>query len=145
MRDPQARGENAASNLSRPAQKLTYSFRTTQPNTAVAARRAPEAFLVNASGSTAPKLPVLDTGDDGFAVTVEAAGDHTLVLDVESPVTARGAKAEVGFDLGLPRAPITTLALDPPQGDVKRVNLTTKTPDPAALTKDARNNAGSSG
>ena len=110
------------------ALKLTYSFRTTQPNTAVSlgGRRA---FLVSATLDGA-KLPVLDTGEDGFAVTVEAPGAHALVLDVEAPVTARGAKAEVGFDLGLPRAPITTLALDPPPGDVKRVNITTRTPDP---------------
>jgi hypothetical protein len=119
----QKRGEQLVAAL-----KLTYSFRTTQPNTAVAlgARRA---FLVGAALDGA-KLPVLDTGDDGFAVTVESAGDHKLVLDVEAPVTARGAKTEVGFDLGLPRAPITTLALDPPPGDVKRVNLTTRTTEP---------------
>jgi hypothetical protein len=124
------RGEQLVASL-----KITYSFRTTQPNTAISlgGRRA---FLVNAAIDGA-KLPVLDTGDEGFAVTVEAAGDHTLVLEVEAPVTARGAKAEVGFDLGLPRAPITTLALDPPPGDVKRVNLTTRTPDPAQPMKPA--------
>ena len=117
------------------ALKLTYSFRTAQANAAVSLGGR-KAFLVSAALDGA-KLPVLDTGDDGFAVTVEAAGDHTLVLDVEAPVTARGAKAEVGFDLGLPRAPITTLALDPPPGDVKRVNLTTRAPDPAQPLKAA--------
>ena len=122
------RGEQLVASL-----KLTYSFRTTQANAAVALGGR-KAFLVAAALDGA-KLPVLDTGEDGFAVTVETAGDHALVLDVEAPVTARGAKAEVGFDLGLPRAPITTLALDSPQGDVKRVNLVTRTPDPAAPTK----------
>lgn len=114
------------------ALKLTYSFRTTQPGAAVSlgARRA---FLVSASLDGA-KLPVLDTGEEGFAATVESAGDHTLTLDVEAPVTARGTKAEVGFELGLPRAPITTLALDPP-GGVKRVSLATRTPDPAQPAK----------
>jgi hypothetical protein len=113
--------------------KLTYTFRTTQANTAVllGGRRT---FLVSATLDGA-KLPLLDTGDEGFAATVEAAGDHTLVLDVETPVTARGAKAEVGFDFSLPRAPITTLALDPPAGGVKRVNLATRTPDPALPVK----------
>jgi hypothetical protein len=122
------RGEQLVATL-----KFTYAFRTTQANTAVllGGRRA---FLVTAALDGA-KLPVLDTGDEGFAVMIEAAGDHSLVLDVEVPVTARGTKAEVGFDLGLPRAPITTLALDPPSGDVKRVNLTTRTPDPSQPTK----------
>src|SRR5262249_41032521 len=89
----QKRGEQLVAAL-----KLTYSFRTAQPNAAVllGGRRA---FLVGAALDGA-KLPVLDTGDEGFAVAVEAAGDHKLVLDVEAPVTARGAKAEVGFDLG---------------------------------------------
>lgn len=126
------RGEQLVATL-----KLTYSFRTTQASTAISlgGRRA---FLVAAALDGA-KLPVLDTGDEGFAVMVETAGDHTLILDVEVPVTARGTKAEVGFDLGLPRAPITTLALDPPAGDVKRVNLTTRTPDPAQPTKAPEN------
>jgi len=120
------RGEQLVATL-----KFTYSFRTTQANAAVALGGR-KAFLVSAALDGA-KLPVLDTGEDGFAVTVEPAGDHTLVLDVEAPVTARGAKAEIGFDLGLPRAPITTFALDPPPGDVKRVNITTRAPDPSAV------------
>jgi hypothetical protein len=115
------------------ALKLTYSFRTTQANAAVALGGR-KAFLVGAALDGA-KLPVLDTGEDGFAVAVEAPGDHALVLDAEVPVTARGAKAEVGFDIGLPRSPITALALDPPLGEVKRVNLTTRTPDPAQPAK----------
>ncbi|MFM8272101.1 MAG: hypothetical protein ACKODX_07160, partial [Gemmata sp.] len=108
--------------------KLTYTFRTAQANSAVAlgGRRA---FLLGAALDGA-KLPVLDTAEDGFAALVEAAGDHALVLDAEVPVTAHGLKTEVGFDFGLPRAPITTLALDPPPGGVARVTLITKTPDP---------------
>ncbi len=114
------------------ALKLTYSFRTTQANTAVSlgGRRA---FLVAAALDSA-KLPVLDTGDEGFAAMIEAPGDHTLTLDLEAPVTARGVKAEVGFELGLPRAPITTLALDAP-GGVKRVNLVARTPDAGLLPR----------
>lgn len=110
------------------ALRLTYSFRTARPNAAVAlgGRRA---FLVSAALDGA-RLPVLETGDDGFAVSVDAPGEHTLVLDAEAPVTARGAQAEVGFDLGLPKSPITTLALEPPPGDVKRVALVTRAPDP---------------
>jgi hypothetical protein len=132
----QKRGEQLVAVL-----KLTYSFRTVQASAAVALG-GKKAFLVSAALDGA-KLPVLDTGEDGFAVMVETAGDHTLVLDVEAPVTARGAKAEVGFDLGLPKAPITTLALGAPPGDVKRITLSTRTPDPAQPTKaDTRRLAG---
>jgi hypothetical protein len=109
--------------------KFTCTFRTTQPQTPVAlvGRRG---FLV-AAALDGNKLPVLDTTEDGFAALVETAGDHALTLDLEAPVTARGAKPELGFEIGLPRAPITTLVFDPPGPDVKRVNLTTRTPDPA--------------
>lgn len=107
--------------------KATYSFRTPAANAAVAlgCRRG---FLVGAA-LDGNKLPVLDTGDEGFAALVESPGDHTLTLDLETPVATRGSKSEVGFELGLPRAPITTLAFTPP-ADVKRVSLATRTPDP---------------
>ncbi|MDB5306388.1 MAG: hypothetical protein JWO38_590 [Gemmataceae bacterium] len=117
------RGETVVAAL-----RATYTFRTTTPNAAVALG-GKRAFLVAAALDGA-KLPVLDTGDDGFVVLVEAAGDHTLALDLEAPVTGRGTKTEVGFEVGLPRAAITSLALDPPPG-VARVNLTTRTTDPA--------------
>lgn len=109
--------------------KLTCTFRTAAPQTAVSlgGRRG---FLVAAS-LDGNKLPVLDTTEDGFSLMVETAGDHTLTLDLDVPVTARGSKLELGFEIGLPRAAITTLLFDPPGGDVKRVNLTTRTPDPA--------------
>ena len=92
--------------------KVTYTFRTAQPGAAVAlgGRRA----FVTGAALDGAKLPVLETADDGFTVLAEAAGAHTLVLDLEAPVTARGAKAEIGCEFGLPRAPITTFALDPP-------------------------------
>jgi len=109
--------------------KLTLSFQTTVAKTPVALG-GKKAFLVSAS-LDGNKLPILDTVEDGLAAMIEAAGDHTLTLDLEAPVTSRGAKPELGFEMGLPRAPITTLLLDPPGSAVKRVNLTTRTPDPA--------------
>ncbi|MDY3554676.1 hypothetical protein R5W24_003802 [Gemmata sp. JC717] len=117
------------------ALKLTYTFRTAQPNAAVAlgGRRA---FATGAALDGA-KQPVLETADDGLAVLVEAAGAHALVLDLEAPVTARGTKAEIGFEFGLPRAPVTKFALEVP-GDVKRLALVTKTPDPPKLTEPRR-------
>jgi hypothetical protein len=115
--------------------KATYSFRTTAPNAAVAlgGRRG---FLV-AAALDGNKLPILDTGEDGFAAMIESPGDHKLTLDLETPVGTRGTKNEVGFELGLPRAPITTLALTLPGADVKRVNLATRTPDPAQPARPA--------
>lgn len=112
----------------------TFSFRTTLPQSAVALG-CRKAFLVSAK-LDGDKLPVLDAGEDGFATLIETPGDHTLVLNVELPITGRGVKSEVGFELALPRAAITTLALDPPAG-VDRVNLTTRTPDPAPPARPA--------
>jgi hypothetical protein len=111
---------------------LTYTFRTAAPNAPVAlgGRRG---FLV-AAALDGNRLPVLDTGEDGFAALVEAPGDHTLTLDLEAPVAGRGTKNEIGFEIGLPRAAITTLVLDPPPG-VERVSLTTRTPDPTQLLR----------
>src|SRR5262249_26799000 len=124
----QKRGEQLVAVL-----KLTYSFRTTQANTAVALG-AKKAFLGGAPLAK-EQLAVPDTREGRFARKVESAGEHTLILDAEALVTARGAKAEVGFDLGLPRSPVTTLALAAPPGDVKRINVVTKTPDPTQPTK----------
>src|SRR5262245_12617381 len=92
--------------------KLTLSFRTTAPQTPVALG-GKKGFLV-AAALDGGKLPILDTVEDGFAAVIEATGDHTLALDLEAPVTARGAKPELGFEIGLPRAAITTLLLEPP-------------------------------
>jgi len=109
--------------------KLTCTFRTTAPRSVVAlgGRRA---FLLSAvlDGN---KLPVLDATEDGFSLLVETPGDHSITLDLEAPITSRGAKPELGFEIGLPRAAITTLLLEPPGPDVKRVNLTTRTVDPS--------------
>lgn len=115
--------------------KATYSFRTTTANAAVAlgGRRG----YLTAAALDGNTLPVLDTGDDGFAAVVESPGDHTLTLGLETPVSTRGTKTEVGFELGLPRAPITTLVFAPPAADVKRVSLATRTPDPAPPARPA--------
>lgn len=114
---------------------LTYAFRTTSPGSAIALGGR-KGFLVSArlDGSS---LPVLETVDDGFAALVADVGEHTLKLEVEAPITSRGTKPEVGFEIGLPRAAITTLLLDSPGPNVKRVNLTTRTPDPSQPMKPA--------
>ncbi len=114
------RGERAVAALT-----LTYSFRTSAPKTVVALgcqRAFPLAARLDAG-----KLPVLGSGEDGLTAVIETAGEHTLAVDVEAPVGPQGAKAEVGFELGLPRAAITTLALAPPAG-VKKLTVGVRTP-----------------
>jgi hypothetical protein len=119
----QKRGEQPVAIL-----KLTCNFRTTVPQTAILLGGR-KGFLVKASlGNN--RLPVIETSEDGFVALIETPGDHTLTVEFETPVTPRGAKPELGFELGLPRAAITTLVFDPPTPDVLRVNLTTRTPDP---------------
>ncbi len=110
-----------------------FTFRTVSPKTVVTlgCQRA------TATGAKASdgKTPVLTAGDDGFAVLVETAGDHTLTLDLEVAVTARGPKGEFGFEFGLPRAAITTFALDKPPADVKAVSVGTRSSEPFTAVK----------
>ena len=112
-----------------------FTFRTVTPKTVVAlgCQRATATGAKGADGKT----PVLTAGEDGFAVLVEAAGDHTLTLDLEAAVTARGPKGELGFEFALPRAAITTLALDKPPADVQTVSVGTRSPEPFAAVKHA--------
>jgi hypothetical protein len=103
---------------------LTYSFRTAAPK-AVVALGGQKAFPL-AAKLDGGKLPALAAGDDGLTALVESPGEHTLVLTVEAPVGPRGGKAEVGFEVGLPRAAITTLALAPPE-KVKQLTVGVRT------------------
>lgn len=120
------------------ALKLTFTFRTTASNTSIALG-AKRSFLVSAK-LDGQSLPPLETADTGFSMTVEATGIHTAVLDVECPIAGRGTKPEIGFELGLPHAAITTLVFEPPEG-VGRVALTTRTAE-AGKSGDPRRVAG---
>ncbi len=51
-------------------------------------------------------------GDKGLSVLVESAGPHSLALDLELPLQSRDG--EIGFDIGLPGAPITKLTFAAP-------------------------------
>ncbi|MBI3409742.1 MAG: hypothetical protein HY040_15485 [Planctomycetes bacterium] len=82
------------------------------------------AFLVD-EGDLDGAVPTLDYSDDGYAAKVEKEGIHRLVLNLRLPVGLKRAPgvaggAERGFDLGLPGAAVTTLALELPPG-VKEV------------------------
>ena len=85
--------------------KLTYWFRTTLPQTMISLGGR-KGFLVSASVDGA-RLPILKNIDDGFAALIESAGEHSLTIDLDAPITARGAnaKTELGFEIGLPHAP----------------------------------------
>src|SRR5262245_49836454 len=116
------------------AVQVTYSFRTAAANTPVALG-GKRAFPVSAT-LDGKKVHILESADDGSAALIEMPGEHTLVVEYEANVAGRGTKTEIGFELGLPRAAITTLVFEPPP-DVKRVNLTTRTPDPTQPLKPA--------
>ncbi len=115
--------------------KITYAVRTTGPNVAVALG-GKRGFLVAAS-LDGNKLPVLETVDDGFAVLIASAGEHAVALDLECPVANRLAKLEIGFELSLPKAAITTLIFEPPAG-VKRLSVGTRTPEPVGIAGPAK-------
>jgi len=118
---------------------LTYRFRTTLPRAMVAlggGRAFPTSAKIDGDA-----LPVLIAADDGFNVLVETAGDHTLTLIAETPISARGFKSQLGFDIGLPKAAISSLTfISPYPGDSKgkRVTVSVRGGDPAAKPSDFR-------
>lgn len=115
---------------------LTFHYRTTTSR-AVVALGCQRAFPAAAKAGADPaKLPVLTATDDGLTVLVERPGDHTLTLDLEAPVGPRGGKGEVGFEVGLPRAAITTFALEPVAG-AKAATVSVRTADGKRSTEDA--------
>ena len=122
------RGERLVAALS-----LTYSFRTTQPRTLLILGCQRSVLVAAKTGQG--KLPILNPpGDDGLTLLADAAGEQTLTLEVEIPIAMRGTKNEIGFDIGLPRAAITTLKLDAaPAAGIKSVTLGTRVPEAASL------------
>jgi hypothetical protein len=86
-----------------------FDFRTERPNTTVSlgCQRA----WLRPGAALDGQLPLLSAAEDGLIkVLVETPGIHQLTMDMELPLIGRGAKGgEQGFDLGLPKAAITTL------------------------------------
>src|SRR5205085_917794 len=104
--------------------RTEFQFRTTIPRATVLLglqKGKPVAATID-DGKLAVLVPLKD--DDGFAVQVDAAGEHRLAVDLEAPLTSRGGKGgERGVELGLPGAAITTIQrLTLPAG-VTRVRL----------------------
>jgi len=105
--------------------RAEFAFTTEQPDTAV--------FLgllgahLTDEGELDRRVPLLEFGDEGLFVKVEKEGTHQLALNLKAPVSFKRSVAttpvgsgERSFDLGLPGAAVTTLALDLPSG-VKEV------------------------
>jgi hypothetical protein len=79
------------------------------------------------------KAPLLVAADDGLRVQFPTSGEHTLRLELDCPLMPRGVKgSELGFEIGLPGAAITTLTLEPP-ANVKQYTLTTRAPKGQAV------------
>jgi hypothetical protein len=125
----EARGERTIA-----AVTLTYTFRTSSPRTPVTlgCQRAAVVSAKTADG----KLPVLTADADGMTVLAEAAGEHTVTVQAEVPVSPRTTKGEVGFDFALPKAAISTFSLTKPPADgVAKVTVGTRGGELLAATK----------
>lgn len=119
----ETRGERAVAALT-----LTFTFRTSSPRTPVTlgCQRAAVVSAKTADG----KLPILTADTDGLTVLTEVAGEHTVTIQVEVPVSGRATKGETGFDFSLPKAAISTFTLTKPPADgVAKVNVSTRGSD----------------
>lgn len=106
---------------------LNYTVQTTAPRTVInlgCGRGFPRAARL-ADG----KLPVIGSTAEGLTAVLEKVGENTLTVELDAPITPRGSKGELGFDIGLPRAAITTFSLESPPNGVKKVSVGTRTAD----------------
>ncbi|MGL4419172.1 MAG: hypothetical protein ACRCZF_00780, partial [Gemmataceae bacterium] len=110
--------------------QVQYRFRTTLPNQSVNLG-GQRAFL---AAITPAGTPLVEA--DGLIVAPETPGDQSLTLDLECPVTSRGGKGETGFEFGLPRAAITTLAIVGPPAGIKKITVSTRAGTDAKRTTD---------
>ena len=103
----------------------TFTFRTTAPRTVMmlGCQRAAVSSAKSANG----KLPILISSPDaGLSVLVETAGEHTVTVELEAPITGRGTRGELGFEIGLPRSAVTTFVLDHAPNKVKQLTIGTR-------------------
>jgi hypothetical protein len=90
--------------------RAEFRLRTTTPHATVPLGLQKAKPTAAALDGDKPAILVSSQDDDGYAVTIDAAGDHRVRVDLEVPISARGPKGgERGFELGLPGAAITTL------------------------------------
>jgi hypothetical protein len=104
--------------------RAEFQFRTTVPRSVVLLglqKAQPLAATID-DGKLALLIPVKDDG--GFAVQVDAAGEHRVAVELEAPVSLRGGSgSERGVELGLPGAAITTIHRLSLPADVSRVRI----------------------
>jgi hypothetical protein len=97
--------------------KAEFAFAVTGPQMIFLGLK--NGFLVD-EGRIDDAVPHLEATDDGYFVLVDKSGPHRLTLNLRVPVIAKKGVAttgnERGFDLGLPGAAVTTLALQLPGG-----------------------------
>lgn len=93
------------------------------------------------------QVPVLHyNANEGYVLQVEEPGAHRATLDLELAAAARGAGTFRGFDLDLPRAPVTTLDLElPASAKEVRLGKTTLATKPTEDRKQSRLEAGGLG
>jgi len=112
--------------------RAEFAFTTDQPGTVVVLGM--QGAHLTDEGELDRQVPLLDIGDEGLLVKVDKEGTHQLVLNLKVPVSFKrpataGGGSERGFDLSLPGAAVTTLALDLPAG-VKEVRWNDNTEKP---------------
>jgi hypothetical protein len=100
-----------------------FVFETDEPRTRVflgcKGAHITDANLKSGDAEANGGIPFLDLGPDGYEVLVPNAGRSHLTLHMKLGVTVGGTVAPIGggersFELGLPGAAVTTLALDLP-------------------------------
>jgi len=113
------RGERFAALLT-----ATYTIRTTAASSTIALGGS-RAFPIRAkyvSGETG--TPILLASADGLTVRLDRPGERVLTVEYEAAVAPRGPKNDPGFEIGLPKAALTTLAVELPEG-VRRLAVGT--------------------
>ena len=76
------------------------------------------------------KLPLLVKNEQGLIALIDSAGEHTLKLELETPLISRGSKGtESGFELGLPGCPISMMTFALP-AKIKRISSIRRPPEP---------------
>lgn len=114
--------------------RVQYDFKTYQPREMVPLG-CQKGWPTAATLDDGKKLPLLQgTGDEGFLVQIEQPGTYRLTLDVDAAVASRGGKGDRGFELGLPKVPLTLLDfLDLPPG-VRDLRVVGRSFTPAELS-----------
>ena len=115
---------------------ITYKFVVTSSRGTVALGGA-RGFL-RAVESSHKQVPVLQADKDGLVAIVDEPGEYTLTLTMDALITPRGPSGSIGFDLGLPRSPITKLQFARPNATAKEVVVGTRMLDrPGEISRNS--------